>query len=619
MLYEENMPTMQNNDKIRNIAIIAHVDHGKTTLVDVMFRQSGVFRDNQAVDDRVMDSMDLERERGITIAAKNCSVRWKGVKINIVDTPGHADFGGEVERALSMVDGAVLLVDSSEGPLPQTRFVLKKALDASLPILVVVNKIDRADARPQEVLDEVYDLFIDLGADEDQLEFPVLYAIGRDGVASPVLEEPGKDLSCLFDLILERIPGPRFDPTAPFQMLVSDLGYSDYLGRLVIGKIKAGLLQEKADLLCIGENDQYSFRPTKVQAYEGLQLKDQAAVEMGDIVVMAGLNKVSIGDTICLKESPVRLKRIDVDEPTVSMRFTINTSPFAGREGKIVQSRKIKDRLEKEALTNVAIQVEESEDKDSMIVKGRGEFQLAIIIETMRREGFELGVGRPEVIYKKVDGKLLEPLEHVYVDCDEAFMGVVTEKLSIRRGKLLNLVNNGGGRVRMEFSVPSRALIGYRDEFLTDTKGTGIMNSLFDGYGDYRGDFPTRFSGSLVCDRQGSAVPYALFNLEPRGRMFLRPGDAVYEGMIIGEHNRDNDIDVNPCKEKKLTNMRASGKDEAIILTPVLPMTLEAALNFIRDDEMVEVTPQNIRLRKVELSAQKRHTMVARKKKVEGK
>jgi GTP-binding protein len=619
MLYEEKMPSKQINDKIRNIAIIAHVDHGKTTLVDVMFRQSGVFRDNQAMDDRVMDSMDLERERGITIAAKNCSVRWKGVKINIVDTPGHADFGGEVERALSMVDGAVLLVDSSEGPLPQTRFVLKKALDASLPILVVVNKIDRADARPQEVLDEVYDLFIDLGADEDQLEFPVLYAIGRDGVASPVLDEPGKDLSCLFDLILERISGPRFDPNAPFQMLVSDLGYSDYLGRLVIGKIKAGVLQEKVDLLCVGENDQLAFRPNKIQAYEGMQLKDQAVVEMGDIVVLAGLNKVSIGDTICLKESPVRLKRLDVDEPTVSMRFTINTSPFAGREGKIVQSRKIKDRLEKEALTNVAIQVEESEDKDSMIVKGRGEFQLAIIIETMRREGFELGVGRPEVIYKKDGGKVLEPMEHVYVDCDEAFMGVVTEKLSIRRGKLLNLVNNGGGRVRMEFSVPSRALIGYRDEFLTDTKGTGIMNSLFDGYGEYRGDFPTRFSGSIVSDRQGQAVPYAIFNLDPRGRMFIWPGDAVYEGMIVGEHNRDNDIDVNPCKEKKLTNMRASGKDEAIILTPVLPMTLEAALNFIRDDEMVEVTPQNIRLRKVELSAQKRHTMSARKKKVEGK
>ena len=613
------MPNTQNNDRIRNIAIIAHVDHGKTTLVDAMFRQSGVFRDNQSMDERVMDSMDLERERGITIAAKNCSVRWKDVKINIVDTPGHADFGGEVERALSMVDGAVLLVDSSEGPLPQTRFVLKKALDASLPILVVVNKIDRADARPQEVLDEVYDLFIDLGADEDQLEFPVLYAIGRDGVASPVLEERGESLQCLFDLILERIPGPRFDPAAPFQMLVSDLGYSDYLGRLVIGKIKAGTLEDKTDLLCMTEAGQTAFRPSKIQAYEGLQLAEQKSVEMGDIVVLSGLEKVSIGDTICLKESPVRLKRIDVDEPTVSMRFTINTSPFAGREGKIVQSRKIKDRLEKEALTNVAIQVEESEDKDSMIVKGRGEFQLAIIIETMRREGFELGVGRPEVIYKKDGGKLLEPLEHVYVDCDEAFMGVVTEKLSIRRGKLLNLVNNGSGRVRMEFSVPSRALIGYRDEFLTDTKGTGIMNSLFDGYGEYRGDFPTRFSGSIVSDRQGQAVPYAIFNLEPRGRMFVQPNDAVYEGMIVGEHNRDNDIDVNPCKEKKLTNLRASGKDEAIILTPVLPMTLEKALNFIRDDEMVEVTPQNIRLRKVELSAQKRHTMSVKKKKVDGK
>lgn len=611
---------MQHNEKTRNIAIIAHVDHGKTTLVDAMFRQSGVFRENQAVDDRVMDSMDLERERGITIAAKNCSVRWRDVKINIVDTPGHSDFGGEVERAMSMVDGAVLLVDSSEGPLPQTRFVLKKALDAGLPILVVVNKIDRADARPGEVLNEVYDLFIDLGADENQLEFPVLYAVGRDGVASPTLEERGENLRCLFDLIVDRIPGPLFDPVASFQMLVSDLGYSDYLGRLIIGKIKAGRLQDKADLLCMGEGGtQTPFRPTRIQAYEGLQLADKQQVEMGDIVVLAGLDKVCIGDTICLKESPVVLPRIDVDEPTVAMRFTINTSPFAGREGKIVQSRKIKERLEKEALTNVAIQVEESEDKDFMIVKGRGEFQLAIIIETMRREGFELGVGRPEVIYREEGGRLLEPLERVYVDCDEAFMGVVTEKLSIRRGKLVNLSNNGGGRARMEFSAPSRALIGYRDEFLTDTKGTGIMNSLFDGYGEYRGDFPTRFSGSLVSDRQGQAVPYAIFNLEPRGRMFVQPGDAVYEGMIIGEHNRDNDIDVNPTKEKKLTNLRASGKDEAIILTPVLPMTLEKALNFIRDDEMVEVTPLSIRLRKVELSAQKRHTMSARKKKADGK
>lgn len=612
--------SIEHNNQIRNIAIIAHVDHGKTTLVDAMIRQTGVFRDSQAVDERVMDSMDLERERGITIAAKNCSVRWKDVKVNVVDTPGHADFGGEVERAMSMVDGAVLLVDSSEGPLPQTRFVLKKALDAGLPILVVVNKIDRADARPKEVLDEVYDLFIDLGANEEQLEFPVLYAIGREGVASPSLDQRGENLHCLFDLIVTHIPGPTYDPAAPFQMLVSDLGYSDYLGRLVIGKIKAGRLQEKTELLCMGENEtQRCFRPTKVQAYEGLRLKDQHQVDMGDIVVLAGLDTVSIGDTICLKTSPVRLPRIDVDEPTVSMRFTINTSPFAGREGKIVQSRKIKERLEKEALTNVAIQVEESQDKDSMLVKGRGEFQLAIIIETMRREGFELGVGRPQVIYREKDGQRHEPIERVYVDCDETFMGVVTEKLSIRRGKLLNLTNNGSGRVRMEFSLPARALIGYRDEFLTDTKGTGIMNSLFDGYGPYRGDFPSRFSGSIVSDRQGQAVPYALFNLEPRGRMFVQPGEPVYEGMIIGEHNRDNDIDVNPTKEKKLTNLRASGKDEAVILTPVLPMTLEKALNFIRDDEMLEITPQSLRLRKLELSAQKRHTLEARRKKGEGK
>lgn len=611
---------LQNNTRIRNIAIIAHVDHGKTTLVDAMIRQTGAVQTHQDVDDRVMDSMDLERERGITIAAKNCAVRWQDVKINIVDTPGHADFGGEVERALSMVDGVVLLVDSSEGPLPQTRFVLKKALDLSLPVLVVVNKIDRTDARPQEVLDEIYDLFIDLGASEEQLEFPVLYAIGREGVASPTLDERGENLFCLLDLIIDRIPGPTFNPEAPFHMLVSDLGYSDYLGRLIIGKVMAGTLRHRAELLCLGENESKTmFRPTKVQTNEGLQLKEQEIVEKGDIIVLSGLEQVSIGDTICLKDQPIRLPRIDVDEPTVSMRFTINTSPLAGREGKIVQSRKIKERLYKEALTNVAIQVEESEDKDSMVVKGRGEFQLAIIIETMRREGFELSVGRPEVIFKNSNGRLQEPMEHVYVDCGEAFMGVVTEKLSVRRGKLLTLANNGSGRVRMELSVPARALIGYHDEFLTDTKGTGIINSLFDGYGDYQGDFSSRFSGSLVSDRQGQAVAYALFNLEPRGRMFVRPGDVVYEGMIVGEHNRDNDIDVNPTKEKKLTNLRAAGKDEAIILTPVLPLSLEKALTFIRDDEMIEVTPLSIRLRKVELSAQKRHTMTARKKRSEGK
>jgi GTP-binding protein len=612
---------MLTNDKIRNIAIIAHVDHGKTTLVDAMFKQSGVFRENQEVDDRVMDSMDLERERGITIAAKNCSVMWNGVKVNIIDTPGHADFGGEVERSLSMADGAILLVDASEGPLPQTRFVLKKALEQGLKVIVVVNKIDRADARPQEVLDEVYDLFIDLDADEEQLEFPVMYAIGRDGVASRTLEDRGQDLQCLFETILDVVPGPSYDPDAPFQMLVADLGYSDYLGRLAIGRVGNGSVRAKEPLVCINEKgDHVSLRLTKLQSYQGLTFVDTEQAVTGDIVAVAGIEDVQIGDTICTKDAPKALPRITVDEPTVAMRFTINTSPFAGREGKLVQSSKIKERLFKECLINVAIQVEETEDKDSLIVKGRGEFQMAILIETMRREGFELCVGRPEVIYKTGEqGQKQEPMEHLFVDCDETFMGVVTEKLSMRKGKMTSLVNNGTGRVRMEFSVPSRALIGYRDEFLTDTKGTGIMNSLFAGYDDYRGEFPSRFTGSLVCDRQGQAVAYAIFNLEPRGTMFVVPNDPVYEGMIVGEHNRDNDIDINPCKTKKLTNMRASGKDESVILTPVLPMTLERAINFIREDEMVEVTPESIRLRKKELSAQKRHAMAGAKKKKDKK
>ncbi|HKK33880.1 MAG TPA: translational GTPase TypA [Desulfomicrobiaceae bacterium] len=612
---------MLTNDKIRNIAIIAHVDHGKTTLVDAMFKQSGVFRENQEVDDRVMDSMDLERERGITIAAKNCSVMWNGVKVNIIDTPGHADFGGEVERSLSMADGAILLVDASEGPLPQTRFVLKKALEQGLKVLVVVNKIDRGDARPQEVLDEVYDLFIDLDADEEQLEFPVMYAIGRDGVASRTLEDRGQDLHCLFETILDVVPGPTYDPEAPFQMLVADLGYSEYLGRLAIGRVGNGSVRAKDSLVCINEKGDYvPLRLTKLQNYQGLTFVDTEQAVTGDIVAVAGIEEVQIGDTICTKEAPQALPRITVDEPTVAMRFTINTSPFAGREGKLVQSSKIKERLSKECLTNVAIQVEETEDKDSLIVKGRGEFQMAILIETMRREGFELCVGRPEVIYKKGEnGEKLEPMENLFVDCDETFMGVVTEKLSMRKGKMTSLVNNGTGRVRMEFSVPSRALIGYRDEFLTDTKGTGIMNSLFDGYDDYRGEFPSRYTGSLVSDRQGQAVAYALFNLEPRGTMFVIPNDPVYEGMIVGEHNRDNDIDINPCKTKKLSNMRASGKDESVILTPVLPMTLERAINFIREDEMVEVTPESIRLRKKELTAQKRHAMAGAKKKKDKK
>ncbi|WP_031483014.1 translational GTPase TypA [Maridesulfovibrio frigidus] len=602
------MTTLTINNKIRNIAIIAHVDHGKTTLVDGMFKQSGLFREGQKVDDRLMDSMDLERERGITIAAKNCAVDWKGTKVNVIDTPGHADFGGEVERSLSMADGAILLVDASEGPLPQTRFVLKKALEAGLKVIVVVNKIDRSDARPDEVLDEIYDLFIDLDANEEQLEFPVMYAIGRDGIAQHTLEEKGENLHPLMDMVIEHIPGPSYDADEPFQMLVSDLGYSDYLGRLAIGKVIHGSTKQVEPLVRIDENgDVVSLKLTKVQTYDGVTFHETDIANPGDIVVVSGLDEVTIGDTICTREAPKALPRITVDEPTVSMSFGINTSPMAGLEGKLVQSSKIRERLEKETLLNVAIKIEESEYRDSFTVKGRGEFQLAILIETMRREGFELTIGRPQVIYKKVDGKKLEPMEQIFIDCEDAFMGVVTEKLSSRKAKMNNLVNNGKGRVRMEFSAPSRSLIGYRDEFLTDTKGTGIMNTLFAGYDDYRGDFPSRYTGSLVSDRAGKGVAYAIFNLEPRGEMFVRPGDPVYEGMIVGEHNKDTDININPTKEKKLTNMRASGKDEAVILTPCRPMSLERAMHFITDDELIEVTPESIRIRKAELSNAKRH------------
>lgn len=606
------------NGSIRNIAIIAHVDHGKTTLVDALFRQSGVFREDQQVDERIMDRMDLERERGITIAAKNCSVTWKGVKINIIDTPGHADFGGEVERALSMAGGVVLLVDSAEGPLPQTRFVLKKAMESGLKIIVVVNKIDRKDARPEEVLNEVYDLFIDLGASEEQLEFPVLYAVGRRGIAGAGVEEAlaATDLSALFDSILETIPGPSHDPGEPFQMLVADLDYSDYLGRLAVGRIVHGAVRARESLVCVGEDGAPNpLKVTKIQVYQGAQLAETEEAEAGDIVILAGVDNVTIGDTICTRENVRTLPRIRVDEPTVSMKFAINTSPLAGREGKVVQAGKIRERLERETLRNVAIRIADAGERDSFIVKGRGEFQMAILIEQMRREGFELCVGRPEVILKRSgSGELLEPVEHLFVDCDETFLGVVTEKLSIRKARMLGLTNNGSGRARIEFSIPSRGLIGYRDEFLTDTKGTGLLNAYLEGYEPYRGDFPSRFTGSLVADRPGNAVAYALYNLEPRGVLFVAPGAPVYEGMIVGEHNRDNDIDVNPTKEKKLTNLRASGKDENVILTPVRPMTLEWAIHFVREDEMVEVTPRSIRLRKTILDAQKRHQAAGRKK-----
>lgn len=597
------------NNRIRNIAIIAHVDHGKTTLVDQMFRQSGLFRDNQFVDERIMDSMDLERERGITIAAKNCSVTWNETKINILDTPGHVDFGGEVERALMMVDGAILLVDASEGPLPQTRFVLKKALEGHKKVMVVINKIDRQDARVAEVLDEIYDLFIDLDATEDQLEFPVLYAVGRDGIAKHELADPSVNLNPLFDTILQELPAPRHSTAEPFQMLVADLDFSDYLGKLAIGRVANGTVIKNEQLVCIGESGQeIALRASKVQVYEGFTMTETEQVEPGEIMILAGIENVRIGDTICTKEQPKALKRISVDEPTISMFFYTNTSPFAGQEGKLVQPNKIKDRLYKETLSNVSLQFEETQESDRFLVKGRGELQMAILIETMRREGFELAVGRPEVIFKEESGERLEPIEHVYVDCEEGFLGVVSEKLSQRKGRMINLVNHGSGRVQVQFDIPSRGLIGYRNEFLTDTRGTGILNTYLSGYEPYRGDFPIRFTGSIVSDRQGKSVPYALFNLEPRGVLFIKANERVYEGMIIGEHNRDSDLNVNPCKEKKLTNHRASGKDENTVLTPIIPITLERAIEFIREGEIVEVTPANIRLRKVLLSATGRHT-----------
>ncbi len=601
------MSTEQRNDSIRNIAIIAHVDHGKTTIVDAMFRRSGVFREGQVVEERLMDRLDLERERGITIAAKNCAVRWNSVKINIIDTPGHADFGGEVERALAMADGALLLVDAAEGPLPQTRFVLKKTLEAGLKVIVVINKIDRKDARPAEVLNEISDLFIDLDATDEQYEFPLLYTIARDGIAQRTLDEQGSNLDVLLDLIVEQIPGPLVRSDAPFQMLVSDLGYSDYLGRLAIGRIyhqpiRAGVPLVRVDI----DGNAVKLKVSRLQVYDGISIVETDEAVPGDVVVLSGIDEVHIGDTICTAEHPKPMRRIVVDEPTVAMLFQRNNSPLSGREGKFVQSTRLGERLRKETLRNVSLRVDDTADGDGFLVQGRGEFQMAILIETMRREGYEMCVGRPQVIYRTRDGVREEPIERLFIDCGDEYVGIVTEKLSIRKGRLVNLVNHARGRARLEFSVPSRSLIGFRDELLTDTRGTGIMNAYLEGYEAYRGDFPSRSTGSLVADRQGEAVAYALFNLEPRGQLFVTPGTSVYEGMVVGEHNRDNDLDVNPSKTKKLTNMRASGRDDNVILSPPRLMPLEAAINFIREDELVEVTPKSVRIRKITLPAVER-------------
>jgi GTP-binding protein len=596
-----------NNQAIRNIAIIAHVDHGKTTLVDAMLRQSGIFRDNEEVAERVMDSNELERERGITILAKTTGVRYGGVKINIVDTPGHSDFGGEVERALKMVDGVMLLVDASEGPLPQTRYVLMKALEAKLPPIVVINKIDRADARIQEVLNEVYDLFIDLDATEDQIDFPVIYTNAKAGIAKTAPEDNSTDLRPLFDSIIQNIPPPVGNPDAVLQLLVANLDYSDYLGRLAIGRVFSGVLKY-GDEVAIAKLDGslHNTRITKLYSFEGLKRVDETIGWPGDILAIAGVEGITIGETITSAENPKPLPNVQIDEPTISMVFTINTSPFAGREGQYVTSRNLRDRLDKELLTNVSIRVEEAGGPDAFKVMGRGELQLAILIEMMRREGFELMVGKPEILTKTVGGKLLEPIELLVIDCPEAFVGVVIEKLGGRKGKMAKMVNHGSGRVRMEFHVPSRGLIGLRSEMMTDTKGTAIMNSLFHGYIDWQGEIPTRPTGALVADRPGKTTGHAIFNLQERGEMFVTPGIEVYEGMIIGENARDADLNVNIVKEKKLTNMRASTADEAIRLVPPRILNLEQAIEFIRDDEFVEVTPQSIRLRKKILKANQR-------------
>lgn len=596
---------IKRNENIRNIAIIAHVDHGKTTLVDALFRQSGLV--GKAVDgERVMDSGDLEKEKGITISAKNCAIKWKDVKINIIDTPGHADFGGEVERGLSMVDGVVLLVDAAEGPLPQTRFVLEKALAKKLTPIVVINKIDRADARPDEVLNEVYDLLLELSNDEKMLDVPVFYANGRDGKCGESLDDVKDNMYPLLDAILKYIPAPSFDDVEPFQMLVSDLSYSDFLGRLAIGKVVNGNASTNDSLICVKEDRTEPLRVTRLQVYEGPQMKETGHVDAGDIIVLSGVNDVSIGDTICTKDEIKALERITVDEPTVSMMFSKNISPFAGKDGKAVTSAKIWERLQREALRNVSIRVEKNAD-DTFTVKGRGEFQMAIIVEQMRREGYELCVGRPKIIFHTdSDGDKTEPVEILYIDCPEEYSGTVMEKLGRRKGKVNDITYTAGGRVKIRFEVPSRGLIGYRDEFLTDTRGLGIMNSYLKGYEKYKGDFPERYSGSLISDRTGVAVAYGIWELEDRGRFFIVPGDDVYEGEIVGERNRDGDLLLNPTRTKKLTNLRASGKDEAVTLTPVVKPSLEQAIQFIKDDELVEVTPNSIRLCKKILDTQKR-------------
>ena len=594
-------------NNFRNIAIIAHVDHGKTTLVDGMLKQSGTFKAHQDIEDRVMDSMDLEKERGITITAKNTAIYYQDIKINIMDTPGHADFGGEVERSLNLVDGALLLVDSSEGPLPQTRFVLKKALEQDLPIILIINKIDRSDARIDEVINEVYDLFIDLDATDAQIEFPILYTNAKAGVAHKEMDSDSTDLKPLFDSILSTIKGPIADDNHTPQFLVTNLDYDPYVGQVAIGRLNNGTLEMNKTYTLCGENNNYSNQKfSALYTFQGLSKTQVDKLEAGDIIAVAGIENITIGDTISENENPIPLPRIEVDEPTVSMLFYVNNSPFAGKEGKYLTTRHINERLQKEILSNVSLQVLPTEETYVFEVRGRGELQMAILIETMRREGYEFMVSKPQVITHEEKGKTMEPMEKVFLDIPEEKVGILTEKLSERKGRMTNLQNHGSGRVNMEFSIPSRGLIGFRSQFMTDTQGAGIMNKLFDGYASWFGPIPQRNTGALVSDRNGKVTTYACIGMVDRGELFISVGTDVYDGMIIGERNRTEDLNVNITREKKLTNMRASGSDNTVTLRPPKQLSLDQSIEFIAEDELVEVTPLSIRLRKMELDPNKR-------------
>ena len=596
---------MYTNNKLRNVAIIAHVDHGKTTLVDAMLKQSHIFRANEQVAERVMDSNAIERERGITILSKNTAVMYKDIKINIVDTPGHADFGGEVERVLNMVDGVLLLVDASEGPMPQTKYVLRKALEQGLKPIVVINKIDRPDQRIDDVYDEVLELFMELGADDDQLDFPVVYAIARDGIAKLDLDDESDSLEPLMDLLIKEIPAPQGDVEGPLQMMVTTLDSDEYVGRVAIGRIMRGKIKEGQNVVVISGDGETKERIGKVYVYQGLKRMEVSEAELGEIVAITGLPSVSIGHTVADAENPEALPSINIDEPTLSMTFGVNTSPFAGREGQFVTSRHLRDRLYKETETNVSLRVEETDSPDTFKVSGRGELHLSILIETMRREGYELQIGKPEVIYKEINGQLCEPIENLTIEVPQEFMGTVMESLGTRKAELSNMTELKG-YLRLEFTIPARGLIGFRSEFLTNTKGNGIMNHVFRGYAPYKGDIPGRSRGSLVAFEQGETTPYGIYTLQDRGVMFISPNQMVYEGMIIGENTRELDMDVNPCKKKNVSNMRSSSSDEAIRLTPPRLLSLEQALEFINKDEMVEVTPESIRLRKTILDKSQR-------------